>query len=75
MIRAIIHKGVFTVVSYGNGLAYSLGLSEDAEDSRMFVQGDDAEAFREEWTSVENAYPHLDTDTIIRDIYINWSAE
>lgn len=73
--KVTIHRDLFEVISYGNGAAYSFGLAEDEEDARLFVQGDDATAFREEWTSVENAYPHLATDTIIRDIYTNWSAE
>lgn len=74
MQSCTIHSGLFTVISYGNGTSYSFGLTEDSEDERVFVQGDDAIEFRNEWTSVENAYPHLETDTVIRDIYINWSA-
>lgn len=74
MRSATIHRGLFTVISYGNGLAYSFGLTEDPEDSRLYVQGDDAAAFREEWASVERAYPHLPADTVVRDIYINWTA-
>lgn len=74
MRSATIHAGLYTVISYGNGISYSFGLTEDEEDSRIYVQGDDATEFREEWNRIEDANPHLETDTIIRDIYINWSG-
>ena len=75
MRSVVLHKGLFTVISYSNGTSYSFGLTEDEEDKRVYVQGDDATAFQDEWTSVENSYPHLETDTIIRDIYLNYRED
>jgi hypothetical protein len=50
--RVTIHDGRnFEVVSYGNGAAY-LFLNKDAGLS-VFLQGDDAERFREEYEDVD----------------------
>lgn len=52
MKRAVVyHSERFDLVSYGNGLAYAL--HDNIMRKSMFVQGDDATAFRDEW----NAYP------------------
>lgn len=54
MMQAIIHTTPeFLVVSWGNGLAYSV---ERREGGSMFFQGDDAESFRQQldgYTSAE----------------------
>lgn len=61
MSRVIVyHSDRFDLVSYGNGLSYEL--HDNASKQSVFVQGDDASAFREQWEAFENACPEASLD-------------
>lgn len=56
MTRAIIyHSDRFDVVSYGNGWSYAV--HDNISKKSMFVQDEEALAFREELEAWENAFP------------------
>jgi hypothetical protein len=56
MTRTIIYRSErFDVVSYGNGLAYAV--HDNVNRRSMFVQDDDATAFREELEQWEALFP------------------
>lgn len=62
----------FRLISYGNGLAYSL---EDKGTGRsVFLQGDDAAAFRSELETLETAHPDWDTDLILAEAWEPYDA-
>ena len=61
MTRTIVyHSDRFDLVSYGNGLSYAL--HDNIARTSMFVQDDDAAAFRDEWAAFEAACPELPLD-------------
>jgi hypothetical protein len=53
----IAQCGPLSLTSWGGGLSYTL--RHEAERSSVFVQGDDATAFREELEAEEDARSHL----------------
>ena len=61
MTRTVLMQGKqFSLVSYGNGLAYSL-LNHNA--SRwVYTQGDDAETFRNDLTAIETNHDDWGVD-------------
>lgn len=61
MNRVIVyHSDRFDLVSYGNGLSYAL--HDNIARKSMFVQGDDAAIFREEWEAFEATCPEAPLD-------------
>ena len=61
MTRVIVyHSARYDLVSYGNGTAYAL--HDNIGKQSMFVQGDDADAFREEWEAFEECCPEAPLD-------------
>ena len=74
MQQAIIHTSYdaagtnrLTVTSHGNGLAYAVQMGSAGEPMRtLFLQGDDAITFRDEFDAMEQARPYLAT----RDIWL-----
>lgn len=72
MTRIEIARGNgFHLVSYGNGTAYDLSL--DGEADSVFVQGDDATQFREEWEALEAAKPHTHTSALLAEMWERYS--
>lgn len=72
MTRIVIAKGGgFTLISIGNGLAYEFGRA--GADRTVFVQGDDALAFREQWEAMETARPHAPTTALLRELWEQYS--
>lgn len=56
MTRTLLyHSERFDVVSYGNGLSYAV--HDNITRKSMFVQGEDAVAFREELETFERLFP------------------
>jgi hypothetical protein len=64
MLNLVIFSGKrFQVASHWNGLAYTItALSDQAS---IYLQGDDAADFREQWESAETASPDRLIDDII----------
>jgi hypothetical protein len=62
----VAQSGAYTLTSYGKGLAYELA-SESGES--VFVQGDDAAQFRDEWQAMESAAPDRATDNILSELF------
>ena len=61
MTRCIVyHSSVFDLVSYGNGIAYAL--HDNVNRKSLFVQGDDAAQFRDEWIAFESVCPDAPLD-------------
>lgn len=58
--QTIYHSARFDMVSYGNGLSYAL--HDNRARKSMFVQGDDATSFREEWEAFEATCPEAPLD-------------
>lgn len=59
MTRVIIHEsGAYRLTSFGNGLAYALERLADA--ASIFVQGDDAESFRQTFEELCESEPSTD---------------
>lgn len=57
------------VESYGNGIGYTVVLGEDAAPLLdVFLQGDEAAAFRDRWEAAETARPDTDTGLLIREL-------
>lgn len=57
------------VDSYHNGLAYNIFFGEFRSPMRnVFLQGDDAAAFRDQWGEVSAGQPGRDDHDIISDI-------
>lgn len=74
MLQAIImSSGAYRLVSYGNGLSYSLELRIEGEPLRtVFVQGDDATQFRAELDALEAAYPETSTAKLLRMMWADY---
>lgn len=72
MNSVMIHQSgigaeALSVVSYGNGLAYLLKFGSAGNPSRdLYLQGDDATAFRDEFDAMETANPEMPS----RDIWL-----
>lgn len=56
----VYHSDHFDLVSYGNGSSYAL--HDNIKQTSMFVQGDDAIDFRDEWQSFANTCPEAPFD-------------
>lgn len=56
----VYHSDRFDLVSYGNGLSYTL--HNNINKRSMFVQGDDAADFRKELEDFENVCPEAPLD-------------
>lgn len=63
MNQAIIHEGHYVVTSYGNGLSYLI--VDAGRQEELFLQGDDATEFRNEWEGWEREFPNTLIDDII----------
>ncbi len=63
----------YRLVSYGNGLAYSLAKKETTTD--VYFQGDDATQFREELEAMENADPERLTDDILGELWHRYAPD
>ena len=50
----------FVIRSFGNGLAYCL--THKAQRREVFLQGDDATTFHDEWNAIGEAKPHWNAD-------------
>lgn len=61
----------FTLTSYGNGTAYSL--RNAARKQSIFVQGDDAAAFREEMERREEFFPDMLSADLLREMWWEYS--
>jgi hypothetical protein len=57
----------YRLVSYGNGLSYSL--TNKAVGYSDHFQGDDADRFRADFDAMEAADPERLTDDILRDLW------
>lgn len=68
----IARGGGFHLVSHGNGTAYALSLDGAAES--VFVQGDDATAFRDEWDALEAAKPDTHTTALLREMWSRYAG-
>lgn len=71
MNRAVIvDTQGWEVTSYGNGLAYAVkGPSVD-----LFFQGDDADAFKDDWEAIERVHPDMPVGLVLREAchpYVN----
>lgn len=56
----IYHSDRFDLVSYGNGTAYAL--HDNVTHKSIFLQGDDAAAFRREWGLFRKTCPEASFD-------------
>ena len=66
--RVEIAKGCgFALISIGNGWAYELG--RNGADSTLWLQDDDAAAFRDEWEALEAARPNDHTGALLREMW------
>jgi hypothetical protein len=63
----IARGGGFALISIGNGWAYELGCN--GASGTIFVQGDDATQFREEWDALEQAKPDTHTTALLREMW------
>lgn len=62
--KTTIHKGRnYEVISYGRGAAYEIVSKHDKKS--LFLQGDDASNFNDEWDKLESKFPNKKTDDII----------
>lgn len=61
----------YSLDSYGNGLAYELKC--EGEES-VFVQGDDATTFREEYEALERMFPNAPTSIVLRELYAMYTV-
>lgn len=64
----------YAVLSHGNGWAYQL-VRTGEESCYIWLQDDGALSFREEWASLENAYPDTDTGMILADLWHQYWTE
>lgn len=56
------------ITSYGNGTAYNLTFGEAGSPMRnLFFQGDEASLIRDEFDSIETAFPQMET----RDVWLS----
>lgn len=66
--EAIIARGDgWALTSYGNGDAYAL--DNPSRGVSMFVQGDDANAFRDEYAALEHERPEAPQGYILAALY------
>lgn len=68
----IARGGPLRLVSYGNGDAYALYWGA-TDDESIFVQGDDATTFREEWEALEAANPNTATAMLLQEMRNRYS--
>ena len=65
--KVTIRKGKsFELISYGNGAAYELR-RDDSES--IFLQGDDAEAFRQELEDLERLMLRQPVDLVLKSMW------
>jgi hypothetical protein len=71
MRSAIIHDlPEWRVTSWGNGLAYSIEYKPSGRD--LFFQGDDADAFREEFDDLTTGTPSLSFADALQAIFAEY---
>lgn len=68
MTRTDIAAGYgYTLTSIGNGTAYEL--RSHGKWETVFVQGEDATQFRDEWEALEEAKPDTDTGALLQEMW------
>lgn len=72
-VTVIAETSNFRLTSYGNGIAYALDhLSDPKYAEHVFVQGDDAEAFWEEYEAARECPLFPDDEHVLAELWFRY---